>query len=312
MIAMKKYLYIVVTCIATMFTACNTDAVSDLNGTYSNIERYNYTQASVQPTTKLKKGIKSLNISFTDASNQTASISFACAEWVLQQNTYVVKTEATLDRDCAGTINGKQITEGTLDVNTQVNATDTTYYINGLVKLADGTETVINYSGVLSFITGVDDPEASGYTFTIAEQPVSIMDYTTFTPINYPDVTKYIITVNDPNGKKVAEFNTINANSLAASALTGNYTVESNAHEANTIDAGYAYPEYSIFGGTFYTDANSVTQYITAGTINIETATDGEGHTLFTFSGASLSTVDTNGTAGTAGTFKIPFATLNN
>ena len=210
MIAMKKYLYIVVTCIATMFTACNTDAVSDLNGTYSNIERYNYTQASVQPTTKLKKGIKSLNISFTDASNQTASISFACAEWVLQQNTYVVKTEATLDRDCAGTINGKQITEGTLDVNTQVNATDTTYYINGLVKLADGTETVINYSGVLSFITGVDDPEASGYTFTIAEQPVSIMDYTTFTPINYPDVTKYIITVNDPNGKKVAEFNTIN------------------------------------------------------------------------------------------------------
>ena len=178
---------------------------------------------------------------------------------------------------------------------------------NGLVKLADGTETVINYSGVLSFITGVDDPEASGYTFTIAEQPVSIMDYTTFTPINYPDVTKYIITVNDPNGKKVAEFNTINANSLAASALTGNYTVESNAHEANTIDAGYAYPEYSIFGGTFYTDANSVTQ-----TINIETATDGEGHTLFTFSGTALSTIDANGTAGTAGTFKITFATLNN
>ena len=308
---MKKYIYIVVACIATMFTACNTDAVSDLNGTYSNIQRYNYTQASVQPTTKLKKGVKSLNINFTDASNQTAAISFACAEWALQQNTYVVKTTAALDKECSGTINGKQIVEGSFDVSTLENATDTTYFINGMVKLADGTESIINYSGVLSFITGVDDPEASGYTFTITEQPVSIMDYTTFTPVLYPDVTKYIISVNNPNGSKVAEFNAINANSLGA-ALTGNYTVESNAHDVKTVDAGYAYPEYNIFGGTFYTDGNGNMQYITAGTITIETATDSEGQVLFTFSGTAIASTDANGTAVTAGTFKIPFATLNN
>lgn len=309
---MKKYIYIVVACIATMLTACSTDAVSDLNGTYSNIQRYNYTQASVLPTTKLKKGVKSLNINFTDVSNQTAVISFACAEWVLQQNTYVAKTTAALDKECSGTINGKQIVEGSFDVSTLENATDTTYFINGMVKLADGTESIVNYSGVLNFIVGVDDPEASGYTFTITEQPVSIMDYTTFTPTVYTEVTKYIISVNNPNGNKVAEFNAINANSMVASALTGSYAVESNAHEAMLVDAGYAYPEYNIFGGTFYTDANGNMQYITAGNINIETAIDGEGQLLFTFSGTGIASTDTNGTSVTAGTFKIPFATLNN
>ena len=49
------------------FTACSNDSIEDLNGEFSNITFCTFNNGSVQPTTKLGKGIKALNTQFTDA-----------------------------------------------------------------------------------------------------------------------------------------------------------------------------------------------------------------------------------------------------
>ncbi len=302
---MKKIFYIFVASLAMMLTACDTEAVSGLDGNFADIQRCNFSQASVQPTSKLKKGIKALNVSFSNEAGQKTSLAFGSKEWILGQGTYVAQTSVSADKQCAGSLDGKQIKSGTIDVS----LVDSSYYINGLVTLTDGTKSVINYKGALKFVVGVDDPEASGYTFTLTQSPVSVFDMTTFTSTDYPNVTKYIVKVSDPSGKAVAEFDAVNGNNLQSEALKGAYTVASGAHDALTVEAGYAVPEYNAFGGSFYTDDNGVVQYITAGTITIETAKDAEGTTLYTFTGKDLATVKADASTGT-GTFKITFASL--
>ena len=189
---MKKFRYIIMLLAVIGFTACDNKSIEDLQGEFNNITFCTFNNGSVQPTTKLGKGIKALNTQFTDAAGNSLSLSFGSKEWILGEGTYQPVATLTTGGTYAGTINGATISEGSIDVS----AVNGCYFISGLVKTSDGKQYKPYFKGELTFIVGEDDPEPSGYTMTIATSEVAIMDWTTFQNTVYPDVTKYTITVN--------------------------------------------------------------------------------------------------------------------
>ena len=279
---------------AAMFlTACEKDSIEDLSGVFNDISFVNYNTANVGNTDKLGKGVKALNITYTDGAGSTMALRFGSKEWVLPKSTYNVVDNVTADKTYSGSINGAAISEGNIDVN-QV---DDIYFVEG-------------YKGSMDFIIGEDDPEPSGYTMSIQTSAVSVFDWSTFTSTDYPDVTKYTITVSDPSGKQVAVFDAVNSNNLKTEQLAGIYQVESYAHEPLRVDAGYSMPEYGMAGGSCYMDDNGNMQYIAGGTVEITTVTGIDGNPLYSFKGTDMYSVDLAGAEHTGGSFNIMFVSF--
>ena len=303
---MKKFRYIIMLLAVIGFTACDNKSIEDLQGTFSNITYCTFNSGSVQPTTKLGKGVKALNTQFTDAAGNTLTLSFGTKEWILSEGTFTPVATVATAGTYAGSVNGSAISTGNMDVS-KVNDT---YYINGLVTTSDGKQYRTYYKGELTFVVGEDDPEASGYTMSIQTSAVAIMDWTTWQTTTYPDVTKYTITVYDPNGAQVAVFDVINGNNKSADQLTGSYSIVSDAYETMQISAGYSLPDYGMAGGSCYVDAAGSTQYLTGGgTVEITTATGIDGSTLYSFKGTGVGTTDITGATG-SGAFNLMFISL--
>ena len=245
MIMKQKILYIICAiCAICVTTACDSDSIEGLNGEFSDITFCDFTTASVQPTVKLGKGVKALNTQFTDADGHNLTLTFGSKEWNLGEGSFAPVASVSTDGTYAGSINGAAITEGTMDVS----LVGETYFVNGLVKTQDGKQFKTYYKGPMTFEIGEDDPEPSGYTMSIQTSTVEIMDWTTWQTTSYPDVTKYSITICDPNGAQVAYFDVINGNDKKAEQLTGSYTIVSDAHDAMQISAGYSLPDYGMAG----------------------------------------------------------------
>ena len=303
---MKRYLgFILWLVVAGLgFTACNDDALDDLQGVYSDMQIYQSNEATVQPTTKLKKGIKSLNVDIKDAQGNDITVNFGSSEWILPSATYTI-SDAVANKTCIVKVNGETMQSGDIDVTLYSGV----YYFSGLFTNAAGKRVKLDYHGSLTFEVGVDDPEASGYTFAIATSPVMSYDWATGQTTFFPDVTKYVMTVKSPEGKVVASLEAVNSNNLQAEGLAGSYTIQSSSTAPWLMDNGYAMPDYGVFGGSYFVDDAGNQQYISSGTIVIETAKDADGMSLFTFSGSDLGTVDATGAEGT-GKFTVKFASL--
>ncbi len=301
---MKQIRYILMLLVMIGFTACDSDSIDGLSGKYNDITFFDFSNVTVQPTEKLGKGVKALNTTFSDASGNM-TLRFGSKEWVLGEGTYALVPDVSTAGTYSGTINGSAISSGNIDVS----LVGETYFVNGLVKTADGKEYKAYYKGPMSFIIGEDDPEPSGYTLSIQTSTVEIMDWTTWQTTSYPDVTKYSITICDPNGAQVAYFDVINGNDKTANQLTGTYTIVGDAHEAMQISAGYSLPDYGMAGGTAYLDDAGKMQYLTGGTVEITTATGIDGSTLYSFKGTSLNTIDITGATG-SGSFNIMFVSV--
>lgn len=269
------------------------------------MQSYTSQEATVQPTTKLKKGVKSLNVDIKDVKGTAIQISFGSTEWILPAASYTV-AETVANKTCVVKVNGEAMKSGDIDVS----LIGGKYYLNGLFANAAGQHVKLNYVGELAFIVGQDDPEASGYTLTIT--PTQIVDWSTGAPVVVnPDATKYIISINNPAGQPAAYLEAVNANLLGNADLAGEYTIQENASEPWLMGNGYAFPQYGFMGGSFFVDDAGVAQYITAGKIIISTAKDAEGQDLFSFEGADLDTKSgVDGSAG-KGSFKIKFAAIS-
>ena len=301
----KNILYIICAiCVICGFAACEKDSIDGLSGKYNDITFFDFRNVTVQPTEKLGKGVKALNTTFSDASGNM-TLRFGSKEWILGEGTYALVPDVSTAGTYSGSINGSAISSGNMDVS----LVGETYFVNGLVKTADGKEYKAYYKGPMSFVVGEDDPEPSGYTLSIQTSTVEIMDWTTWQTTSYPDVTKYSITISDPNGAQVAYFDVINGNNKKAEQLVGSYTIVGDAHDAMQISAGYSLPDYGMAGGTSYLDAAGKMQYLTAGTVEITTATGIDGSTLYSFKGTGLATIDAAGTVG-SGAFNIMFVSF--
>ena len=302
---MKQIKYLLMLLVMVGFTACDSDSIEGLSGEFNDINFCTFTTANVQPTQKLGKGIKALNTQFSDAAGNTLNLSFGSKEWILGEGSYVPVATVSTAGTYSGSVNGSAISTGDMDVS----LVDDTYFVNGLVTTADGKQYKTSYKGPMTFIVGEDDPEASGYTMSIQTSEVAIMDWTTWQTTTYPEVTKYSITICDPDGAQVAYFDVINGNDKKADQLTGSYTIVGDAHDAMQISAGYSLPEYSMAGGTAYKDAAGKMQYLTGGQVEITTATGIDGSTLYSFKGTNLNTIDITGATG-SGAFNITYVSF--
>lgn len=301
---MKKYIGSILSLFIAglCFTACDNDALDGMQGVYADMQNYTSQEAIVQPTTKLKKGVKALNVDIKDVKGTTIQVSFGSTEWILPAASYTV-AETVANKTCVVKVNGEAMKSGDIDAS----LIGGKYYLNGLFANAAGQRVKLNYVGELAFVVGQDDPEASGYTLTIA--PTQIVDWSTGAVVN-PDATKYIISINNPAGQPAAYLEAVNANQLGNTDLAGEYTIQGNASEPWLMGNGFAIPQYGVKVGSFFVDEAGVAQYITAGKIIISTAKDAEGQDLFSFEGADLDTQSgVDGSAG-KGSFKIKFAAI--
>ena len=302
----RNLLYIIsAICVICGFASCDSDSIEGLHGEFSNITFCDFTTVSVQPTEKLGKGVKALNTQFTDADGHNLTVSFGSKERILGEGTFLPVASVSTAGTYTGTVNGAAITEGNIDVS----LVGETYFVNGLVKTQDGKQYRTNYKGPMTFVVGEDDPEPSGYTMSIQKSEVAIMDWNTWQTTVYPEVTKYSITISDPNGAQVAYFDVINGNDKKPEQLTGSYAIIGDAHDAMQISAGYSVPDYGMAGGTAYLDDAGKMQYLTGGNVEITTATGIDGSTLYSFKGTGLATIDAAGTTG-SGAFNIMFVSF--
>ena len=305
---MKKYigsifsLFIAGLC----FTACDNDALDGMQGVYADMQNYTSQEAIVQPTTKLKKGVKALNVDIKDVKGTTIQVSFGSTEWILPAASYTV-AETVANKTCVVKVNGEAMKSGDIDVS----LIGGKYYLNGLFANAAGQRVKLNYVGELAFVVGQDDPEASGYMMMIDEQPVTSYDWATGQTTVFPGVTKYSVSVTSPEGATTLYLDLINASGNTATGIVGTYTVQGNAHDAWLCDNGWVVPDYNMAGGSYYVDASGVKQYITSGQIEVSTAMSSEGAALFNLVAKDLGTTTADGkTISTTGSFSVKFASL--
>lgn len=305
---MKKYigsifsLFIAGLC----FTACDSDALDGMQGVYADMQNYTSQEATVQPTTKLKKGVKALNVDIKDVKGTAIQISFGSTEWILPAASYTV-AETVANKTCVVKVNGEAMKSGDIDVS----LIEGKYYLNGLFANAAGQRVKLNYVGELAFVVGQDDPEASGYMMMIDEQPVTSYDWATGQTTVIPGVTKYSVSVTSPEGATTLYLDLINASGNTATGIVGTYTVQGNAHDAWLCDNGWVVPNNNMAGGSYYVDASGVKQYITSGQIEVSTAMSSEGAALFNLVAKNLGTTTADGkTTSTTGSFSVKFASL--
>ena len=305
---MKKYIGSILSLFIAglCFTACDNDALDGMQGVYADMQNYTSQEATVQPTTKLKKGVKALNVDIKDVKGAVIQISFGCTEWILPAASYTV-AETVANKTCVVKVNGEAMKSGDIDVS----LIGGKYYLNGLFANAAGQRVKLNYVGELAFVVGQDDPEASGYMMMIDEQPVTSYDWATGQTTVFPGVTKYSVSVTSPEGATTLYLDLINASGNTATGIVGTYTVQGNAHDAWLCDNGWVNPAYNVAGGSYYVDASGVKQYITSGQIEVSTAMSSEGAALFTLVAKNLGTTTADGkTTSTTGSFSVKFASL--
>ena len=305
---MKKYIGSILSLFIAglCFTACDNDALDGMQGVYADMQNYTSQEATVQPTTKLKKGVKALNVDIKDVKGTAIQISFGSTEWILPAASYAV-AETVANKTCVVKVNGEAMKSGDIDVS----LIGGKYYLNGLFANAAGQRVKLNYVGELAFVVGQDDPEASGYMMMIDEQPVTSYDWATGQTTVFPGVTKYSVSVTSPEGATTLYLDLINASGNTATGIVGTYTVQGNAHDAWLCDNGWVNPAYNVAGGSYYVDASGVKQYITSGQIEVSTAMSSEGAALFNLVAKDLGTTTADGkTISTTGSFSVKFASL--
>ena len=290
--------------------ACSEDSIEDLQGRYD-MARYEMTQVTNQPTEKLKKGIKAINLELKDANGQQAKLRFTTKEWVLPNGVFTFVEKPTQDKEMYLELQGAEIVSGDMEVT----LLGSTYYLNGLFVTNDGKQVSLKYQGALSFEIGEDDPEASGYTAVLSVQPVYLTDQSGQVTGIVPGMSQYIFNISDPAGAPAASFVAVNKENLSLEELMGNYAVAGTNAEF-TMANGWKMPDDwgGWYGGTWF-DAEGTKQFVTEGTISI-TSVDGiEGGKLYTFEGKNLTTIiGMDGTfqniPGTATEVKIMFVTV--
>ena len=306
-----KHLYKLVMLLALcVMGACSEDSIEDLQGRYD-MARYEMTQVTNQPTEKLKKGIKAINLELKDANGQQAKLRFTTKEWVLPNGVFTFVEKPTQDKEMYLELQGAEIVSGDMEVT----LLGSTYYLNGLFVTNDGKQVSLKYQGALSFEIGEDDPEASGYTAVLSVQPVYLTDQSGQVTGIVPGMSQYIFNISDPAGAPAASFVAINKENLSLEELMGNYAVAGTNAEF-TMANGWKMPDDwgGWYGGTWF-DAEGTKQFVTEGTISI-TSVDGiEGGKLYTFEGKNLTTIiGMDGTfqniPGTATEVKIMFVTV--
>ena len=307
-----KYIYALLALLGMVVASCSDNDLDALTGKYK-IYEVKADKATDVSSVYLKRGVKALSFTLAADNGNSLRLTLGSNEWTPEAASYTAVGEVAQAATYSATasLQGGQaqtVSSGTLTVATA----DGAYDISGVLQTQGGEYVRVAYNGPIAFVIGEDTPEASGYTMTVKTESVSVTDWTTGQTTQYPDLTKYILSFANPEGKTVGEFHLINNKDMAPAALAGTYRLQSNPAAAGLCDAGWTVPQYYMAGGTYYVDANGVNQYATAGNITLAVDEDADGNTLFSVSGSALSTTTADATqTSTTGSVSVKYASYN-
>lgn len=295
-----------------LLLGCSDNYVDDLNGTYD-LPRYNFTKAKSNETTKLAKGLKRLNIDFSNDNGDSFNLLVVTREWVLQPGSYQVAGSAAepgADMTFFGTGNAGSVVPGSGTLYVVKNGDE--YIINGLFgEVADPEKKFqLNYRGAIEFEIGIDDPEPSGYNVTVVKTQATLTDPVTYQPIPLEGLSKYTFTITDPNGSNAGCIEALNATDIEMTGMAGEYTIQGNPDKAWLADNGWVVPDWGMAGGTYFVDNTANRRYITSGKFNIEFVNGINGEQLVNFTGSSLASINADGSQAEAFNLSIKFAQL--
>lgn len=301
---MKKIYHILLLTIIATLAACSDKVIDDLSGTYGDVVRLNLTDVTNNPTVKLKKGLKMLDLNFTNPAGDKLEVQAVATSWTLPAGVYKLTSAPAKSNECSLTANGTPLAGGQLEVN----LVEGTYIMSGLLNDAEGKQYVINYRGKIKFEIGVDDPEPSGYTVNLTASPHGYWDYATMSFIPIPRVTKYSLNVTDPDGGEVGYFELLNTDNLSNEQLAGTYPITANATTPGTMCDGYYVPEYFAIGGSYAVAGDGSKSYLSKGSIELQFVDGLSGETLVNIKGDNLEWIGEKGTGTTS--VNVPFATV--
>jgi len=307
---MKKLYSILLLVPMLLLFGCSDSYVDDLNGTYD-MPRYDFTKATSNETVKLAKGLKRLDIDLTNDKGETFKMLIVSNEWILAPGSYQVAGNLS---EPAGNMTfygaGKDFETGSGILYVVQNGKE--YIINGIFGTSADPEKkfVLNYRGAIDFVVGIDDPEPSGYTVTMVKTQATVTDPVTYQPIPLEGLSKYTMTITDRNGANAGCIEAINAADIELTGLAGEYTIKGSPAEAWLMDNGWVVPDWGMAGGTYFTDNTGNRRYITSGTISLEFVKGINGEQLLNITGASLGSINANGTAAENYNLSLKFAQL--
>lgn len=313
---MKKIYLLWLLPLLCLLAGCSENPIDDLGGKYDYVKRFNFENAEVGQTLKLKKGFKELNIGLSNAQGEKMDLKVYLRDWVLQPGAYTVAesiTEMDLVKNftfIGSTENNEYVcSEGSLNVVIE----NGLYKINGIFtdRANEGAhQFVVNYKGKLEFIVGEDDPEPSGYKVTMSKQQATIQDPVTYQPIPLPGLSKYTFKITDPDGNDAGAIDAINATDVDITALAGTYKIQGNPDKAWLMDNGWTVPDWGMAGGTYFVAPDGKKQYITGGELAIEFVDGINGEQLINFAGSALPFINADGTPGTTTNVSLKFAEM--
>ena len=90
---MKKYIGSILSLFIAglCFTACDNDALDGMQGVYADMQNYTSQEATVQPTTKLKKGVKALNVDIKDVKGTIIQVQAKWQALILTKSVLTMK-----------------------------------------------------------------------------------------------------------------------------------------------------------------------------------------------------------------------------
>ncbi len=92
---MKKIYLLWLLPLLCLLAGCSENPIDDLGGKYDYVKRFNFENAEVGQTLKLKKGFKELNIGLSNAQGEKMDLKVYLRDWVLQPGAYTVAESIT-------------------------------------------------------------------------------------------------------------------------------------------------------------------------------------------------------------------------
>ena len=302
-----NFLYVIFAFLGMVVASCSDNDLDSLTGKYK-IYEVESNQATDVSSTYLRRGVKSLSFTINGDNGNSVKFSLGSNEWLPEAGGYSEVDEVSQAATYSAVASLQGIEQKVVSGMLTVAAVGDVYDMSGVLQTTNGDYVRVAFSGPIAFVVGEDTPEASGYTMALKTEAVSVTDWNTGQTTQYPELAKYVLSFSNPEGKTVGEFHLINKKGMKATELAGTYCLQSNPAEAGLCDAGWTVPQYYMAGGTYYIDANGVSQYATAGNIILIVNEDADGNVLFSVSGTSLSTTSADATqASTMGSVNIKY-----
>lgn len=270
-------------------SSCVESAIDPLDGSIPAPTVVTMTEVTNSEASKDENGRRLFVLDLTDGTN-TLHATFVGNKYYLTKNTYTKATDAAAKNgnfiiDGKTTVNNKKVIDGTIALT----VAESTYGMNALLFLEDGTAYKIAWTGELIYEN--DEPETPGNTIGAyyvekVEQSMNWRDNQN--PVAIEGMETHTLTLTNEAGETIGGFELVLA--AGTTSLAGEWTCQSYPDKDHLMGNGYAIDmgEWGFYvGGSYLKDGDD---YITVNEGDKFTVTD-LGNGVYKFDGTFTITI---------------------